>query len=35
VLEVARRTRSLRVCLRWLHHKGEMLRLYVIHEGTR
>ena len=33
-LEVARRTRSLRVRLRWLRHEGEMLRLYVIDEGN-
>jgi len=35
VLDVARGTRALRVRLRWLHHEGEMLRLYVIHEANR
>jgi hypothetical protein len=34
VLDVARAARSLRVRLRWLHHEGEMLRLYVIHEAN-
>ena len=35
VLEVARRGRSLEVHVRWLRHADDVLRLYVIHCGTR
>ena len=33
VLDTARRKRPVKVRLRWLRHQGEVLRLYVIHEG--
>lgn len=33
VLEAVRRKRSVKVRLRWLRHKGEVLRLYVLQEG--
>jgi PAS domain-containing protein len=35
VLEVARRRRLLEVHVRWLRHEDEVLRLYVIHRGSR
>jgi PAS domain-containing protein len=34
-LEVARRIRPLEVHVRWLRHEDEVLRLYVIHCGSR
>jgi hypothetical protein len=34
VLDAARRRRPLKVRLRWLRHAGEVLRLYVLHEGA-
>ena len=33
VLESVRRKRTVKVRLRWLRHEGEVLRLYVLHEG--
>jgi len=34
-LEFARRRRPLEVHVRWLRHEDEVLRLYVIHSGSR
>ena len=35
VLEAVRRKRPIKVRLRWLRHEGEVLRLYVLHEGSK
>ena len=35
VLDTVRRKRPVKVRLRWLRHEGDVVRLYVLHEGGK